>query len=343
MQDGDLLLLMNRLAPAQVEEIGRHAQVLTGIDNMQPVGRRALASRLHLPEREVRTIAANLKNQGLLTLDAAGMQLTEQAHQVLPGARELSRALFGLTDLEQALSKLLHIPHVVVVSGDADKDSQILREVGRAAAHRIRQLLQNGMTLAVAGGHAMSETARGMHHAAPVDVMVVPARGGMGTSVENQANTIAAEMAHRLSGRYRVMHVPDNLDAAALSEMLKLPEVKEVIQLMEQAHIIAHGVGRADVMAQKRHLPGEIVHLLQEGGAVGEAFGDFFDESGRTVYQLTTVGSELARHEGSRMVAVAAGSGKAHAIIASARHEPHDSLITDEGAAGRILSILQAT
>lgn len=336
-------MLMNRIAPAQVEEIGRHAQVLTGIDSMQPVGRRALAAYLRLPEREVRTIAANLKSQGLLTLDAAGMQLTGKAASVLPGARDLSRALFGLSDLEQALSRKLGIPHVVVVSGDADTDMQVMREVGRAAAHRIRQLLQNGMTLAIAGGLTMSETAKGMHTAAPMDVMVVPARGGMGSSVENQANTIAAEMAHRLMGHYKVMHVPDHLDAAAMNEMMKLPEVRETIDLMEHADIVAHGIGLADVMAQKRRLQPETAAQILKDGAVGEAFGDFFDENGRTVYQISTVGSGLTRHENSRMVAAAAGSGKARAIIASARHEPHDSLITDEGAARKILSLLQET
>ena len=269
------------------------------------------------------------------------MQLTPKAAAVLPGARDLSRALFGLSKLEQALSEKLGIPHVVVVSGDADTDAQVLKEVGRAAAHRIRQLLQNGMTLAVAGGLTMAETALGMHTAGPMDVMVVPARGGMGSSLENQANTIAAEMARRLTAHYKVMHVPDNLDAAALNEMLKLPEVRETIDLMEHADIVAHGISRADVMAKNRHLTEEAMQLIRQEGAVGEAFGEFFDENGRTVYQISTVGSGFARHENSRMVAAAAGSQKARAIIASARHEPHDSLITDEGAAREMLSLLQ--
>ena len=72
MQD-DLLSLLKAIAPEQMDEIGRRAQVLTGIENMQPVGRRALAARLNLPEREVRAVAASLRDQGLLQMDAAGM------------------------------------------------------------------------------------------------------------------------------------------------------------------------------------------------------------------------------------------------------------------------------
>ena len=331
------------IAPDLMADIGRRAQVLASIETMQPVGRRALAARLNLPEREVRSTAAALKEQGLITMDAAGMQLTSKAAEVIPGARDLSRAMFGLTRLEQALSSLLHVPHVVVVSGSADTDPQVLREVGRAAAHRIHRLLQSGMTLAVGGGSTMSEVARGMQSASPMNVMVVPARGGMGLSVENQASTVAAEIARRIGGHYRVMHLPDTLDAAALQEMRRLPEVRETIELLERTDLVVSGIGRADVMARRRDLSAEEMELLASRKAVGEAFGDFFDFEGRTVLQASTVSLGVEKlHQNSRMVAVAAGGQKAEAIIAATRHEKLDSLITDEAAARRIAALLGA-
>lgn len=339
----DLLSLLRALAPDQMEEIGRRAQVLTGVENMQPVGRRALATRLNLPEREVRAIATSLRDQGLLQMDAAGMQLTVRARDVLPGARDLSQALFGLTKLERALESMLHIPHVTVVSGDADRDPQVLRDVGKSAAHRVHKLLQNGMTMAVTGGRTMREMAAGMQSATPMNIMVVPARGGMGTDVECQANMIAADIAGRVGGHYRVIHLPDSLDQEALEEMRRLPEVEEVLELMQRAELVVHGVGRADVMARQRGLNKEIRELLTSRGAVGEAFGDFFNEKGETVYQMSTVSTGLSRLQTpAKMVAVAAGAAKAEAIIAAARHDRHDSLITDEGAAARIYALLSA-
>lgn len=337
----DLLSLLRSLAPEQMEEIGRRAQVLTAVENMQPVGRRALAFRLNLPEREVRAIATSLRSQGLLQMDAAGMQLTGKAVAVLPGARELSRTLFGITKLEQDLETLLHIPSVTVVPGDADRDPQVLRNVGRAAAQRVHRLLQNGMTMAVGGGRTMLEVAAGMQPAGSMNVMVVPARGGVGSDVESQANVIAADIAARIGGRYRVIHLPDSLDQEALDEMRRLPEVEEVLGLMQQARLVVHGVGRADEMAMRRGLDSETRKWLSERGAVGEAFGDFFNEQGETVYQMSTVSVGLGRFDTPPgLVAVAAGTGKAEAIIAAARHEGHDSLITDEGAAGRICDLL---
>lgn len=338
----DDMKVLSRIAPDLMADIGRRAQVLSSIESMQPVGRRALAARLNLPEREVRAAAAALKEQGLISMDAAGMQLTPKAIEVLSGAHDLSRAMFGLTKLEQSLSSLLNVPHVVVVSGNADADPQVLREVGRAAAHRVHKLLQSGMTLAVTGGRTMSEMARGMQSAVPMNVMVVPARGGIGASMETQASAVAAEIARRLGGHHRVMHLPDSLDGPALQEMIKLPEVRETIELLQRADLVVHGIGRADVMAQRRGMQAEAMETLRKGKAVGEAFGDFFDFYGKTVLQAGTVvalGLGKAYKE-SKMVAVAAGERKAEAIIAASRHEKHDSLITDEAAAQCIVSLL---
>ena len=339
----DEMKVLSRIAPDLMADIGRRAQVLSSIESMQPVGRRALAARLNLPEREVRAAAAALKEQGLITMDAAGMQLTPQAMEVLSGAHDLSRAMFGLTKLEQALSQLLNVPHVVVVSGNADADPQVLKEVGRAAAHRVHKLLQSGMTLAVTGGRTMSEMAHGMQAATPMNVMVVPARGGMGSSVETQASAVAAEIARRIGGHHRVIHLPDSLEPSALQEMMKLPEVRETLELLQRTDLVVHGVGRADTMAQRRHLPAEAMETLKKGRAMGEAFGDFFDFEGKTVLQTSTVSLGLGKaYKESKMVAVAAGERKAEAIIAASRHEHHDSLITDEAAAQRIVTLLGA-
>lgn len=341
MQEDQLLALLKRIAPDQMEEIGRRAQVLTGIENMQPVGRRALAARLNLPEREVRAVAASLKEQGFLHLDAAGMQLTAAAQEVLPSARDLSRAMFGLTRLEQTLARLLNVKHVVVVAGNADEDDQVLKDVGRAAAHRVRQQLQSGMTLAVTGGKTMAEMARGMQSAQPLNIMVVPARGGMGSSVETQASAVAAEIARRVGGHYRVMHLPDSMNQVTLQEMYKMPEVRETLDLLQRADMVVHGIGRADTMARQRHIPQDVTQMIMQKGAVGEAFGDFFNAKGETVHQMSTVSMGLAKLQSDSVtIAVAAGARKAEAIIAALRHETHDSLITDEAAASAICALI---
>jgi central glycolytic genes regulator len=57
--------------------------------------------------------------------------------------------------------------------------------------------------------------------------------------------------------------------------------------------------------------------------------------------ESTNVGVDLARLKPTcKMIAAAAGASKAEAIIAILRHTRHYLLVTDQGAAERMLSIL---
>lgn len=336
----DYFTLMQRLAPDVAQEIELRALVLERIGALQPVGRRLLAARLNLPEREVRTVASLLKKHGLIALDAAGMCLTPEADAILPMARRFSRELKGLTTLETALSERLEVDKVCVVAGDADCDPRVLSEVGRSAGLRLRGFLQTGATLAVTGGSTIREVAFAVPQGTPMNVMVVPARGGMGGALETQANTVACEIARRLGGHHRMMHLPDYLDGQALAEMRKLTEIDETLALLERADVVLHGIGRADDMAQRRQVPGPVGAEVLRKGAVAEAYGGYFDRRGRLVYSASTVAHDLgALKPQCAMIAVAAGAKKAEAIAAVMKNRRHAMLVTDEGAAKAILAL----
>ncbi len=176
----------------------------------------------------------------------------------------------------------------------------------------------------------------------PLNVMVVPARGGMGRSAELQANTMASGLAEKLGGHYRLMHLPDQLDDAAMQEMLKVPDVSEVMDRVRRADIIIHGISEAtEDGAAERRLSRKEMQLLREKTS-GECFGSYYDIEGNCLLRLSRVGEEPGRlNPGCRRIAAAAGSSKAEAIIAVLRHERHALLATDEGAARRMLTILE--
>lgn len=337
MQD-DYFTLIERLAPDLAQEIERRALVLERIGALQPVGRRQLSQRLNLPEREVRTVASLLKEHGLVSLDAAGMSLTPDAAAILPMARLFSRDLRGLTGLETALSKRYGGVKVCVVAGNADEDPHVLSEAGRNAALRLRSFLQSGSTLAVTGGSTISHVANALSTGSPMNVMVVPARGGIGRSLETQANTLACEIAKRLGGHHRLMHLPDHMDENALVEMRKLSEIDETLSLLERADVVLHGIGRADDMAKKRRLPAQIEEEILRKGAVAEAYGCYYNKKGQLVYSASTVAQDLgALKPDCARIAVAAGARKAEAIDAVMTGQKHAMLVTDEGAAKTIL------
>lgn len=340
----DFLGLMRQLGPDLAAEMARRALVLERIAALSPVGRRQLAARLNLPEREIRSVAAFLKEEGFIHLDAAGMTLTPKAESILPSAREFSRAMRGLTALETQLANALHINRVCVVAGDFDQDARVLQDVGRIAAQRVRSLLQSGSTLAVTGGATMAQVAHFMSSPTPMNVMVVPARGGMGRAVETQANTLAAEIARKIGGHHRLMHLPDHMDAAAMQEMCKLPEIKEALELLQRADVLLHGIGRADDMARNRQMSMPQLRQLLDKGAVAEAFGYYFDAAGECLYSASSVGVDLAHLSPTcQMVAVAAGRRKAQAMLAVLKRYRHTMLVTDEGAAQEMLRLMNSS
>lgn len=339
MQD-DTFALMQRLAPDLAQEIERRALVLERIGALQPVGRRQLAARLNMPEREVRTVAMLLKEHGLVSLDASGMSLTPEAAEILPMAQLFSRDLRSLTKLEMQLSQLLGVDKVCVVPGDADIDEHVIGEVGRNAAIRLRSFLHSGSTLAVTGGSTMREVAHAIAHSAPMNVMVVPARGGVSGALETQANTVASELARNLGGHHKLMHLPDLLDEQALVELRKLPEIDETLTLLERADVVLHGIGRADEMARKRQLPQAMQMEVLRKGAVAEAYGCYLNSQGKLVYAASAVAHRLGVLKPQcALIAVAAGTRKADAIAAAMKTRRHAMLVTDEGAAKAILGM----
>jgi central glycolytic genes regulator len=82
--------------------------------------------------------------------------------------------------------------------------------------------------------------------------------------------------------------------------------------------------------------------LLSERKAVGEAFGYYFDELGKEVHRVPTIGLQLEEVANIKtVIAVAGGTSKAKAMLSYLQRAPkHTCLITDEGAAREMLEIV---
>ena len=109
----NMISLMRQLAPDLTEEIGRRALILEKIAALQPVGRRQLATLLHLPEREIRNTAALLRDLGYVELNTSGMTLSPRAYGMMDDVREFSRLMGGLETLERRLESLLPVDRVL--------------------------------------------------------------------------------------------------------------------------------------------------------------------------------------------------------------------------------------
>lgn len=337
-----MVQLHRKIAPEFIAAIEERYEILRSIQHNEPVGRRALAVMLGKGERIVRAQVEFLKNAGLVDFSPMGMTITLEGQEMLKDFSEYIKVLHGLTALEEELSERLGLKQVIIIPGDSDTDVTVRRELGRTAANLLAQyLLEDEMIVAVSGGTIMANVAEAIHFTQP-SVTVVPARGGLGEKVENQANTIAAAMATKLGGKYRMLHVPEGISEAMLGAMLtNNSNILSVADMIKHADVLIHGIGQAREMAVRRGFDDEFVSKLLDSGAVGEALGHYCTLEGKNIYITSSVGLHLDDLADIGVVmAVAGGRKKAEAIVAVTNAGGQDVLITDEFAAKAIQSII---
>jgi central glycolytic genes regulator len=280
-----------------------------------------------------------LREQGLLETGTTGMTLTESGRRLLEELEPFVKEVFGLSELEEAVRLKFGLRKVVVVPGDSDISEDAKREIGRAGSRVLSQSLSPGDIVAVMGGTTMARMAAQIKVQAPLtDNWFVPARGGLGESVEYQANTIASELAKRTGARYRMLHVPDHLSEEAYQTIMQEPNVREVVDMIRRARIVVHGIGDAITMARRRKLDADTVRELLKDGALAEAFGYYFDKNGAVIHRMATAGLRLEDIEAAEtVIGLAGGRSKGEAIAAVLRFGHDDILVTDEAAAEEAL------
>jgi central glycolytic genes regulator len=336
----DLIQIQQKLVPDLLDEMKSRYRILQQIQLTQPIGRRTLAQNLGTTERILRAEVEFLKNQALISAETVGMSVTEAGRQILNQLELVMRELEGFRELEEKLSRALGIPKVYIVPGDSEKNSLVKREMGYLTARIIKENLREGV-LAITGGSTMATVAEMTPQSpSPFSVEVLPARGGMGGNVENQANTIAAALANKLGGSYWMLHVPDNLSEDAYHMLHEEPHVREYLNRIKKVRMVVHGIGQAITMAKRRGTSDEILSLLLREEAIGEALGFYFAQDGRVVFAMkNSIGLQTNDLQGvEHIIAVAGGADKANAAVAAARGSRQDVLVTDQVCAEAILA-----
>ncbi len=335
-----LLDIQKRLLPDMLEVMQKRYQILHYIKFMQPVGRRSLGLSLDMTERVIRGEVEFLKKQRLIEIHSSGMTLSDEGMNILENLESVMRELSGIDTLEKQLKEMLNVKDVIVVAGDSEASPWVNSALGKAAAMCMKKMISGENIIAVTGGTTMAAIAE-MLNPMPEskNLLFVPARGGLGEDVQNQANTIVATMADKMKASYRALYVPDQVSDESYASMMKEPAIKEVISLIKASDIVIHGIGEAYVMATRRNTSPDILKKIQEGEAVGEAFGYYFNERGEIVHKVQTMGLQLDQLANAKeVIAVAGGPSKAKAIQAYMKSAPgNTTLITDEAAATQLL------
>lgn len=339
----DLLRVQRKIVPDVLEVMERRYDIIRNVQLLEPVGRRALARYMDLSERQLRGELEFLGRIGVLECNAAGAFLTSEGLALLLELQGCIQGWREWSDLGAELENKLGLERVIVVPGDSDGEPLVKMEVARAAAGQLLKRLESRpQVVAVSGGTTMAQVARNIPWRPRYSrLLVVPARGGLGEELDLQANTIAAAMARKLGGRHRFLHLPDSLSAEAAAAMGQEPSVKGVLELIHSAGILLFSIGIAEVMAYRRGLAPKEIEMLRERQAVGETFGYYFKPDGEVVYITPSVGITVADlRRVPDLIAVAGGKSKAAALLAVLSPLSRGTLVTDQGAAEKMVEYL---
>jgi central glycolytic genes regulator len=335
----EILDIQKQLLPDLLDVMKTRYSILHHILSSGVIGRRTLAGSLDMTERVLRGEVEFLKEQGLVVINASGIQLSDSGGRLLEAMEPIIKDAFGLTELEKKIQEAFQVGQVVVVSGDSDTSPFTKKELGRAGASMLRKYVTNNNVIAVTGGSTMADIASYLTTSAPMKgSWFVPARGGLGESVELQANTIASTMAKKTGGKYRLLHVPDHLAEEAYQSLIQDTHIMEIVEVVRSSRIVVHGIGDAMLMARRRKVDAETTRNLELAGALAEALGYYFDRQGNVVHKMPTLGLRLEDLQSIEVViGVGGGKSKGAAIASVLRHGQEDVLVTDEAAAIEIL------
>lgn len=334
-----LIELQKKLYPNLLDAMHQRYAILHNVQIFQPIGRRGLAENTKLTERVVRNEVTFLHEQGLIDVTLKGMYITNEGKLVVDQLAVFMRNFTGLNVLEEQIKDTLSVDHVIVVPGNSDEFDWVKEEMGKQCVSFLKSHLKSESIIAVTGGTTMAAVA---HKMIPLPkaqhCLFVPARGGIGEKVENQSNTIAAEMALKARADYRLLHVPDPLSEISYQTLINEPSIKETLQIIRDSDIVIHGIGNALKMAERRKAPKDDVEKLKQGNAISEAFGYYFNRNGQVVHKVRTIGIQMTDLETTDcVITVAGGESKAKAIVSYFKRGKSNLLITDEAAAQKIL------
>jgi central glycolytic genes regulator len=341
MEVNKILEIQNQIVPETVELFMRRYEILRIISDFQPIGRRSLSKKLGITERTMRTEIEKLSEIKLIHIESSGVWLSDIGKEMLSEVQKTFYYIKNLSETELKLKEKLKLRRVVVVAGDVNKDRYTFNELGKKAGEVILDLIKPDTILGITGGTTMACVVNQMKKKKNIkNLLVLPARGALSEELGIEANTIAANLAEKLNSEYKLLHIPDSLDIDELKALKNNKIIRDVLNDIRKINLLVFGLGNAKDMAFRRKADSTIFKRIEEDNLTAEAFGYYFSQDGIMKMQTNSVGISLENYNQIKdIVAVAAGSSKAEAIYAISKFNNNFILVTDEGAANKILSL----
>ena len=289
-----------------------------------------IARRLGTSRSNVSRMLAAAQERGIVEI-----RIHERAPRDLDLERELV-ARYGLSD-------------AVVASNVNEVGVQVLDRLGELAWAWLRDQLKDGMTVAMSWGQALQALVAAVPPTVMSSTEVVQLVGGISARASFvTGQELVREFAGRLGGTYRYLHAPAAFTTVeARRTMAEEPSIRDALEAARHADVALVGVGSvrsgssAAILEAVGPSAAEREAFLAQG-PVGDVAGRDLDAAGRPVLGAVddrVLGLTLAEVRAvPRVVALAAGAGKAAALRGALRGGWLDVLVCDAEAAALLLA-----
>ncbi len=285
-----------------------------------------IASMVGLSRPMISRLLAKARERGVVEI---------KIHWPLWTDPELERCLIAEFGLQVA--RVLDVEHLPY--------PELLRQLGKLAAIEFMNHLRDGMTVAIEWGMTLWEMVHALPSRMYPNVRIVQCVGALGNRQPCDTPLIAQRMAQILGAQSFLLYAPLIVESEeARSQLLQQRSIRETLELARRADLLLVGIGTTDPETSSLKRAGYLsdgeLEELRRRGAVGDICGHFLDREGRLVPALEQrlIGITLADIRQIPCVfAVAGGLAKAEAIRAALRSGLVHILVTDKGAAAKVL------
>ena len=253
--------------------------------------------------------------------------------------------------LERKLKQKFSLDAAYVINSGLSDYSHNLNLVGRLGATYLQQNLSDGLVIGIGWGSTLFELVNALPFLPYSDIQVVQVIGAAGGKSDKRidGSGLAANLASKLNADCQYLYSPLFLDNETACQSLKeQKQIRSILELGHRSDIVFLGMGTVEVdpLFSSIFRSGfldeeEVVEVITQGG-VGNFCGLILDANGKILdielnKRVMAADPQRLRSNGCKIVGIAAGDRKSHAIEAVLNGDWLDILITDSMAVMPIL------
>lgn len=303
----------------------------------------AEVARLYYHENYNQATIAELFDMSSSTVS----RLIKEAHELKIVEVIIRYPFLTAPSLGKRVADRLRLREVHVLAKNGGTYVETVEKVAQLAARVLVNHLEDGALLGISLGMAVAQTARAFRVTTSMRCLVVRLQGANDNELM-EGTDLAQVFSTQLGGEFLIIPAPWIMNSQAACEIItQEPSVKDAMNVAEHAQVGLVGMGSMDprfstLLRNKLITPQELEEL-KEAGAIGEICGKHYDCHGNVLdvpFHRRTVAINIEKLRGfETVIGVAAGQGKAEAILGAARGRLIDVLVTDAEAAEALLTM----